>query len=169
MFFIKCDNAVFKVDGNQKCIKCKKTGEPCCFQHYCPQKKNFELLPSAETCKYNPKNEIKTDNEILFVDTKKELEYISEPKPEKAPEKQNFNKKHKFEKNIKVEMEDKKEEVKEEIIEEPINEPRIELVDYETETEAIETEDIKTEYFLNDDIQKTIEDVEEEIIESEEE
>jgi len=56
MYFVKCSNSILFVHGGEKYIKCKITGDICCFQRYCLEKKNFELAPSANNCKYNPKN-----------------------------------------------------------------------------------------------------------------
>lgn len=57
MYFIKCENSTLYVASNgDKYIKCKKTGEGCLCQRYCPEKRNFELTPNAENCKLNPKN-----------------------------------------------------------------------------------------------------------------
>jgi len=57
MYFIKCENSTLYVASNgERHIKCKKTGEICCCQRYCPEKRNFELTPNAENCKLNPKN-----------------------------------------------------------------------------------------------------------------
>lgn len=56
MFFFKCDNAVLRVDGDKKYIKCKKLNDVCLCQRYCQQKRNYELSPMSQECRLNPKN-----------------------------------------------------------------------------------------------------------------
>lgn len=69
MYFIKCSNSATYVSSGEKYIRCKKTGEHCPFQKYCSIKKNYELVPDAEKCIYNPKN-CKVEEKVLVVDKK---------------------------------------------------------------------------------------------------
>ena len=64
MFFFKCDNAVLRVDGGRKYIKCKKLNDVCLCQRYCQQKRNYELSPMSQECKLNPKNAKICKNEL---------------------------------------------------------------------------------------------------------
>jgi hypothetical protein len=63
MYFIKCSNSAIYVSSGEKYIRCKRNGEPCPFQRYCSIKRNYELVPDAEKCIYNPKNcKVEKDN-----------------------------------------------------------------------------------------------------------
>lgn len=133
MYFIKCANSTLYVAVNgERYIKCKKTGEVCCCQRYCPVKRNFELTPNAENCKLNPKN-CKEVEKPIIVPIIANVEKLVYKKPtKKSP-------------SIEIEKELEKADIKQEIIVEVVEEPIINKEECDNLKEKETTEEISEE------------------------
>lgn len=57
MYNFECANAEFHKQGVKMWIQCKAIDNYCAFQRYCLTKRDVELQPASQDCRYNPKNQ----------------------------------------------------------------------------------------------------------------
>ena len=59
MYNFKCEKAEYRHQGSKMWVHCTEIDDYCAFQRYCLTKRDVELTPMSQECRYNPKNKEK--------------------------------------------------------------------------------------------------------------